>query len=217
MPPAILRPRPALSRASPTEVWVGEPVKFSTAGSSFNPKDPLSYSWKTTGGKLSSSNAAATSIDTTGLAAGTYTVTASVQDPKRSTSLGHVFGSVCGQDAPHTSSPTLACMATPSEVASGQPSSIKLTVTNPDARPLTYEWAATSGQLSPTGASAVLTPSNNDAGTTITVTGKVTDDRGLTASCSSSVRVHTLPPPCVKSRALGPVHVRPESLLASPR
>ena len=192
-----------VSASSPTEVWAGEPIKFSTSGSNFNPKDPLSYGWKTTGGKLSSTDASATTIDTTGLAAGTYTATATVQDPKRKASLATCAAPFIVKTPPTPVPPTLSCIAIPSEVDSGQPSTITLKVTNPDARPLTYEWTSTSGQLAPNGASATLTPSNNDAATAITVTGKVTDDRGLTASCSSIVRVHALPPPCVNPEPWG--------------
>jgi hypothetical protein len=192
-----------VTAASPTEVLAGEPVKFSTSGSNFNPKDSLTYGWKSSGGKLSSSDGAATTIDTTGLAAGTYTATATVQDAKRKGSVATCSATFLVKAPPAPMPPTLACAATPAEVDAGRASIITLTVTNPDARPLTYDWSASSGQLSPNGASATLTPSNNDAATSITVTGKVTDDRGLTASCSSIVRVHALPPPCVNPEPWG--------------
>ena len=64
-----------------------------------------------------------------------------------------------------------------------------MTASSPDGRPLTYSWTSDGGQLSGTGASTTVTATNADAGHTITVTGTVSDDRGLTASCTASVNV----------------------------
>ena len=65
----------------PSEVMVGEPVTATTSATNFNPKHTLSYTWNSTGGKVTSKDNTA-SIDTNGVAGGTYTVTAHVTDPK---------------------------------------------------------------------------------------------------------------------------------------
>ena len=60
---------------------VGEPVTVTASGSNFNPKHTLTYSWASTGGKITGKDNTAT-IDTNGVAGGSYTVTARVTDPK---------------------------------------------------------------------------------------------------------------------------------------
>ena len=182
---------------SPTEVLVGEPVKYSVAGSSFNPKHTLQYAWKSAGGKLTSTNTSATVIDTTGLAPGTYAVTATVSDPKMKSGGVATCPATFLVKPPTAIPPKATCSVNPTSLEVGQTSTITMNVTNPDGRPLTYAWKTTGGQLTPSGASATLTPSNNDAGTTITVTGTVNDDRNLSDSCDVHVPVHELPPPCV--------------------
>lgn len=190
-----------VTAAPPTEVLAGEPVKVSVAGTNFNPKASLSYGWKTTGGKTSNANTAATEIDTAGLAAGSYTVAATVQDTKRTAMMATCATGFVVKPSPVP--PTLACAVHPPEVDAGLPATITLTTTNPDNRPLKYAWSTNSGLLSGSGTSATLTPSNNDAPGTITVTAKVTDDRGLSATCQSTVRVNPLPPPCVNPEPWG--------------
>jgi hypothetical protein len=56
---------------------VGEPVKATVATSNFNPKHTLTYNWTSTGGKVSGADTTAT-IDTAGMAGGSYTVTSHV-------------------------------------------------------------------------------------------------------------------------------------------
>src|ERR1700722_34802 len=80
-PPALVAA--ACSVANP-EVMVGEPVHASVAGSNFNPKHTLTYTWSSTGGKLEGKDTGA-SIDTNGVAGGSYTITATVTDPKSKT------------------------------------------------------------------------------------------------------------------------------------
>ena len=60
---------------------VGEPVTATATASNFNPKHTLNYTWASTGGKVTSKDNTAT-IDTNGVAGGSYTVTAHVTDPK---------------------------------------------------------------------------------------------------------------------------------------
>jgi len=188
-----------ITAASPTEVWAGEPVKYSVAGTNFNPKHAVNYAWKSAGGKLSAASASATEIDTTGLAPGTYNVTATLTDPKtKSENVAACPAAfIVKTPPPKPVAPTVACVPPETSIKAGESATVRMVATNPDNRPLTYAWTSTSGQVSGSGDSATVTPSNNDAGGIITITGIVNDDRNLTASCTVKVTVPKLPPPCV--------------------
>src|SRR6202047_2130324 len=75
------RPVSASCTVNPSEVMVGEPATASATGSSFNPKHTLTYAWSSTGGHITGKDNTA-SVDTNGLAGGSYTVTAHLFDPK---------------------------------------------------------------------------------------------------------------------------------------
>jgi outer membrane protein OmpA-like peptidoglycan-associated protein len=64
---------------------------------------------------------------------------------------------------------------------------------------LTYSWNASGGKVNGTGANVQLDTAGAPAGP-ITVNGTVSDDRGLTASCSSQVNVEVPPPPPTASK-----------------
>ena len=187
-----------VSSASSAEVWAGEPVKFSAMGSNFNAKHTVEYSWKSAGGKLASTSAAATEIDTTGLAPGTYNVTATLTDPKmKSDNLASCGATFIVKTPLPPQPPTVQCIPPDTTINAGESATVRMVATNPANRPLTYAWTSTGGQVSGSGDSATVTPSNNDAGSTITITGTVNDDRNLSASCRITVTVPKLPPSCV--------------------
>ena len=60
----------------------GEPVTVTATGTNFNPEAHLTYAWTTNGGKLDAANTQSATIDTTGVAAGSYTANATISDPK---------------------------------------------------------------------------------------------------------------------------------------
>jgi outer membrane protein OmpA-like peptidoglycan-associated protein len=95
--------------------------------------------------------------------------------------------------------PVISCSANPSTVKSGEPATIAANASSPDGRPLTYSWNASGGKVNGTDASVQLDTAGAPAGP-ITVNGTVSDDRGLTASCSSSVNVEVPPPPPTASK-----------------
>src|ERR1022692_4234318 len=64
----------------PSEVMVGEPATATAAGSNFNPKHSLNYTWTSTGGTIIGKDNTA-SLDTNGVAGGSYTVTVHLSDP----------------------------------------------------------------------------------------------------------------------------------------
>jgi outer membrane protein OmpA-like peptidoglycan-associated protein len=182
-------PLSCAASATPAEVWAGEPVRVTTAGTNFNPKHPVTYAWTVNGGKLSSANTQASDIDTAGMAPGSYAASSTIADPKMRKMNSATCSAPFGIKQPHP--PEASCSANPAMIAAGQSSTITMTASSPDGLPLTYAWSATGGQLSGSGSTATLTATNPDAGTTITVTGTVSDGRNppLTATCTAVVNV----------------------------
>src|SRR5215469_15637353 len=74
-------PPSATCSAQPAEVMVGEPITLTATPSNFNPKHTVTYSWTSTGGKLTLKDGSAT-VDTNGVAGGSYTATAHIIDPR---------------------------------------------------------------------------------------------------------------------------------------
>ena len=181
-------PPTASCSAEPSTVDAGGPVTVTVTPAGFPPKRTLSYSYTSTGGKVSGTGASA-SVDTTGLQGGNYTVSATVTDKgKRTASCQATF--TVKQPQP----PTLSVTANPDTVMSGEKSTITAQGNSPDNRPLTYGCNATAGTLSGSGTQYTLDTTGAPEGS-IGVNCTVTDDRNLSASASTSVRVNVPPPP----------------------
>ncbi len=178
----------------PSEVMVGEPVTATASASNFNPKHTLSYSWSSTGGKVTSKDTTAT-IDTNGVAGGGYTVTARITDPKMK--KGGEAGCTANFTVkePPKNPPTMSCSASPTSVQAGTASTISCACTSPDNVPVTVNgWTASGGSISGSGGTASLNTTGASAGP-ITVSATCTDSRDLTASASTQVTVEVPPPP----------------------
>lgn len=100
--------------------------------------------------------------------------------------------------------PTAACYADVSSVTegSGQSVPIRATASSPDGHSLTYVWSATGGRVEGTNETARWTPGDAAPGT-YTITARVDDGHGGTASCSANVRVEprALRPPSMTCSA----------------
>src|SRR3954468_3219874 len=184
-------PAPATSAAcsaQPAEVMAGEPVQITVTPSNFNAKRTATYSYSSTGGKVSGSNQTA-SVDTTGLAAGSYTVTAKA-------SQGRTTLASCNAtfNVKQPQLPTITCSPNPATVQPGGSSTITSNANSPDNRRLTYGYSATSGTISGSDSSATLNTGNSQAGP-ITVTCNVADDRTPPLTASSTTTVSVEPPP----------------------
>jgi hypothetical protein len=187
-------PAAATCSVDHSEVMVGEPVHATVSASNFNPKHTLTYAWSTTGGKIEGKDTGA-SIDTNGVAGGSYTVTAHVTDPKAKKNNEASCTSNFTVKEPPKNPPQISCSASPTSVMTGSPATITCTCTSPDNVPVTVGgWTATGGSISGSGNSATLNTTGAPAGT-VTVNATCTDSRGLTASSSSSVTVENPPPP----------------------
>ena len=181
-------PLSAACTANPTSpVFAGDPVTVTATGTNFIAKHPITYAWTTTGGKLATPSTATSSIDTTGLAAGTYTANATLTDPK----LRKNNSASCSTSftiKPFTP-PNVTCSANPTTVKSGESSTITANATSPDGATITnYAWTASAGTITGNGNTATLNTAGLP-GSTVNVTVTATDSHGMTGSCSTSVGV----------------------------
>jgi hypothetical protein len=188
----IIPPPPVTYTCSvaPASGYPGDPLAVTGTAMNLDPKKMANYTWTSTGGTISGTTATG-AIDTKTAAPGTYTVT------------GHVSeGSKPGQMADCTAQftinafqpPTVSCSANPSSVNPGDSSTISASGMSPQNRPLTYSYSATAGSVMGTSSSATLSTSGASPGP-ITVTCNVVDDKGMTASATTSVNVIAPPPP----------------------
>jgi len=191
---SIIPPPPvtyACAVSPTTEIYPGDPVTITGTATNLNPKKTASYKWTVdTGTVTGDSNVA--NLDTKTLAAGTYTV------------KGHVEqGPKPGQFADCTATvtikafepPTISCSANPTTVNAGDPSTVTAAGVSPQNRPLTYSYSSTAGSISGNTATATLATSGAAPGTAITVTCNVVDDKGQTASGTTTVTLNAPPPP----------------------
>ncbi len=188
-------PLTAACTAQPTEVTEGEPVTVTATGTNFNPKHPTNYAWTTNGGKLDATDKQSARIDTTGVAAGSYTANATISDPK----MKKMGSATCSANytvkAKPMNPPQVSCSVNPSTVKSGDPSTITAMASSPDNAQITgYAYTATAGKISGTGTTATLDTTGAPSGP-ISVTVTATDARNLTGSGTCSVGVEVPPPP----------------------
>src|ERR1035441_1088461 len=191
------QPGPPVSASctiNPSEVMVGEPATATAAGSNFNPKHTLNYTWSSSGGQITGKDNTA-SINTNGMAGGSYTVTAHISDPKMRKGGEASCMATFTVKEPPKNPPQLSCLANPSMVQAGTSSTISCACTSPDNVPVTVGgWTSSGGTISGSGNSATLNTTGASSGP-ITIGATCTDSRGLTASTSSSVTVEDPPPP----------------------
>jgi opacity protein-like surface antigen len=191
-PPAELT---ASCSVQPSEVMVGEPVTVTANGSNFNPKHSPDYSWNSTGGKISGTGSSV-HVDTSGLAGGNYTATATITDPKLKKNNSANCSANFIVKEPPKNPPTMACSASPSSLpASGGSSTITCNCTSPDGVPVRVgDWSASSGSITGSDSTATLTVGASPGRVVVSAT--CTDARGLKSSVTTTqVSVENPPPP----------------------
>jgi outer membrane protein OmpA-like peptidoglycan-associated protein len=191
-------PLAASCSINPSSVMASEPVTMTVTASNVIKNHTPTYDFKTTGGKATPKDNSV-DIDTTGLAPGPYTVSATVADPKAKKMAPATCNASFNVQEPPKHPPTVSCSANPATVQAGTPSTITAAGQSPDNRPLTYEFTASGGRISPSGAQATLDTAGAPAGP-ISVTCTATDDRGLSGSDRTSVNVEVPPPPPTASK-----------------
>ena len=191
-------PLSCTASATPTEVWVGEPVKLNTTGTNFNPKHTPTYGWTATGGKLSGNDAQTATIDTTGMAAGSYTANATIADPKmkkNGTATCTASFSVKERRKPPMNPPQVIAPPSPANVKAGEAVTITATASSPDNSQITgYSYQATAGSINGTGTTAMLNTAGIAASGTVTISVTATDARQLTGTGTCTVEVNVAPP-----------------------
>jgi outer membrane protein OmpA-like peptidoglycan-associated protein len=187
----------AACSAQPTEVTEGEPVTVTATGGNFNPKHTVSYAWTTNGGKLDTANAQSAHIDTTGVAAGSYTANATISDPKVKKGGSATCAANFTVKAKPMNPPQVSCSTNPSTVQSGTPSTISVVASSPDNAQITnYSYTASAGRVSGTGTSATLDTAGLPSGP-VTITATATDARNLSGSGTCTLSVEAPPPPAM--------------------
>jgi OmpA family len=152
--------------------------------------DPLTYSYTATGGTVDGTGADVR-WSSSGLAIGSYTVNAKVDDGRGGTATCSTDVAVAVRP---NRNPVISCSAERSPILAGERVNISATASDPDGDPLTYSYTSTGGQVSGTGATAVFDSTGLAPGS-YTVNGKVDDGRGGSASCSTNVDVQAPAPP----------------------
>jgi outer membrane protein OmpA-like peptidoglycan-associated protein len=187
-------PASANCTINPGEVMVGEPATATAAGSNFNSKHTLNYTWSSTGGKITGKDNTA-SIDTNDVAGGSYMVTAHISDPRMKKGGEASCTANFTVKEPPKNPPSISCSANPSTVQAGTSSTISCTCTSPDNVPVAVSgWTASGGSISGSGDMATLNTSGASAGP-ITVSASCKDSRGLNTQATTQVTVENPPPP----------------------
>lgn len=186
---------PVLScSASPTEVFPGDPVTVAGNAQGLNPKLNALYTWSGSG--VSGSGATA-NVNTSALKPGTYAVRGDLKEGKPGKE-GLKPWETASCSATYTvkefEPPTLACSANPSEIKPGDSSTVSAQGVSPQNRPLTYSYEASEGNISGSGATATYTSTGAPSGP-VQITCSVSDDKGHTATSTTSLNIVPPPPP----------------------
>ncbi|MGB6192858.1 MAG: hypothetical protein WBF42_10345, partial [Terracidiphilus sp.] len=192
----IVPPAPPTMSCSvnPTSVFPGEPITATVTAEGLNPKWNTIYGW--TGDGVTGSGTTAT-IATTNLNPGSYTIKANLKEGKKGKE-GLKPWQVADCSASFTvkefEPPTISCSASPSTIKPGDTSTITATGVSPQNRPLTYTYSANAGTVSGNGTTATYNSAGAPTGSA-EITCTVADDKGHTASSTTSVTIVAPPPP----------------------
>jgi outer membrane protein OmpA-like peptidoglycan-associated protein len=168
-------------------VTQGESVNFRCVASDAN-NDPLTYSWTVDGQALAATGPQIT-FGTEGRKPGNYKVQCAASDGEASANASAAV-TVRERIIPNQQ-PTIECLTTTVDVASGSSVDLRARASDPDKDRLTYSWSSTGGTVSGAGETATFNASGVKAGN-YTVTASVDDGRGGRASCSMTVNVSEL-------------------------
>lgn len=189
-PPApVNRPPVAACSANPASIFAGSGDTVTVHVNASDPdNDPLTYSYSATGGTVDGTGPDAR-WNSSGLSAGTYTVTSQVSDGKGGTAS-------CAADikveARPNRPPTASLSVERSPIQPGEHTGITCAGNDPDGDPLTYSYSASGGQVTGTGSNAQFDATGLQPGT-YTVKCTVNDGRGGTADASGNVEVSEPP------------------------
>ncbi len=184
------------ANATPPAVFPGEPVTVTATPGSVDPnkKNNVLYNWSGTG---ASGNGTSTTVQTSSLDPGNYSVKAEVKEGKKGKE-----GLKPGQSAEATANftvkpfepPTISCSVDPTTIKPGDSATVTSNGMSPQNRPLTYSYTATGGTISGSGTTATYASAGAPTGS-IGITCNVADDKGHTANSNTSLTIVAPPPP----------------------
>ncbi|HEV2388000.1 MAG TPA: OmpA family protein [Candidatus Acidoferrales bacterium] len=166
----------------------------------------LNYGWTTTGGSIRGSGSSV-DWDTTGMTPGSYTATVRVDDGRNNTATCSETINVTPAPIPQ---PTLACSAAQPTVLPGQKVAITANVQDTSNTQLTYTWRTTGGAIVGTGPTVEFDTTGLAPGT-YTITGRVENQKGGAADCSTDVTVQAPPPPKPQASKIDQCYFRERS------
>lgn len=94
---------------------------------------------------------------------------------------------------PSNRQPTVSCEIERTTILPGESVRVRATASDPDGDPLTYEWSATAGRVTGTGPTATFDSTGMTPPASATVTVRVSDGRGGSASSDCPVRMDARP------------------------
>lgn len=180
--------------ANPDTVYPGTDVTVTCTPGNLNPKMNSIYSYSGSGAQ---GNGTTATVNTSTLAPGSYTVQGSVKEGKKGKEGVKPWEAASGSTTFTVKAfepPTISCSANPATIKPGETSTITCNAVSPQNLPLTYNYSASAGNVTGNGPSAVYSSTGAPTGA-VGITGKVSDDKGNTASADTSVTIEAPPPP----------------------
>lgn len=190
-------PPPAITLScsvSPASVFPGDPVSITATPDGLNPKYNVIYGWSGSG--VTGSGASA-SVATASLAPGTYTVESTVKEGKSGKEGLQPWEAATCQakfTVKDFEPPTISCSASPSTILPGGTSTITSVGLSPQNRPLTYTYSASGGSVAGSGTTAQFSSTGAAVGA-VGITCGVSDDKGHSATASTTVTIQAPPVP----------------------
>jgi len=186
---AIRRNDPPTVECSVDKISIKQGDKAKVTAAAKDPDgDKLSYTWETSGGKISGTDSTAT-FDATGLKPGKYTVKATVKDKT------HAAVS-CTSDITVTKlnhPPTASIEPRTFNIEQGESVDFRCTGNDPDNDPLTYSWAVQGQRIPSTGNRITFGSEGRNPGN-YTVACTVSDGEAAPVTASASGNVREKPP-----------------------
>jgi hypothetical protein len=158
-----------------------------------------------TGDGVGANTGATAPVSTASLQPGQHTVTCNAKEGKPGKEGLKPWQTAAPTTASFTVTPfeppTVSCSANPSTIKPGDSSTITSTGMSPQNRPLTYTYSASAGTINGSGTSATFSSTGAPTGP-VTITGTVTDDKGQTATCNTTVTIEPNAPVQAKTSSL---------------
>ena len=180
--------------ANPDSVYPGTDVTITSTAGNLNPKMNAVYSYSGSGVQ---GNGATATVNTASLAPGSYTVNCEVKEGKKGKEGAKPWQNASGSTTFTVKAfepPTISCSANPTTIKPGETSTITCNAVSPQNLPLTYNYTASAGTVTGNGPTAVYSSTGAPTGA-VGITGKVSDNKGNSASADTTVTIEAPPPP----------------------